>query len=664
MIKKLSVRWQITLLSALFILISIFTTYSVINTLDQQRLDSRVINIAGRQRMLIQKFTKEVFLQRIIANNQRSFEKTGKLFTLSLTALRNGGDTFADLGMNKPISLPPTNDQTASDGLARVDAMWQTQQLALIAMLSQATISDEELKALNKKSDQLVGAMNKVVGLLAKISQTKVEQLISEAKLMLLGTIILGVLLSYFIITSVTQPLRALIRASEAFDAGNLGYIVPEELRQGDNEISVLARATEAMRSRLENLLRSIKQSSLEMKNTAQQVSYISKTIIKAAEDQDSKSEQVQDSVNSLSEIAVIVRQEVLQSSEFVKRSEAKAAEGITAARNNITELDIAVNCVNEASDMIQKLRESADEMHNIVDSIQKIAAQTNLLALNAAIEAARAGEQGRGFAVVADEVRTLASRTSSSTDEITTLIESFSSKVGNSVSSMAGLVSQVHKIQGNSLATIKSFEEMSQDVANTAGSNQQVLQYNEQQTGQVTELSEQFQVLFTALEGSSIKADSTSLIAESLYSSAENMIHSVSAYKVGQIDTRSNHDGQELRQQPRAKSNVAAVIHTASGVNINVLIEDVSLTGCKVIAKQALNEESISLTLRIPSADMNSYESQKELKLNAEIVHDGIGAALDSKDIRHHYGLKFANTKTIDKQQIALLISFYVDIS
>jgi methyl-accepting chemotaxis protein len=664
MIKKLSVRWQITLLSALFILISIFTTYSVINTLDQQRLDSRVINIAGRQRMLIQKFTKEVFLQRIIANNQRSFEKTGKLFTLSLTALRNGGDTFADLGMNKPISLPPTNDQTASDGLARVDAMWQTQQLALIAMLSQATISDEELKALNKKSDQLLGAMNKVVGLLAKISQTKVEQLISEAKLMLLGTIILGVLLSYFIITSVTQPLRALIRASEAFDAGNLGYIVPEELRQGDNEISVLARATEAMRSRLENLLRSIKQSSLEMKNTAQQVSYISKTIIKAAEDQDSKSEQVQDSVNSLSEIAVIVRQEVLQSSEFVKRSEAKAAEGITAARNNITELDIAVNCVNEASDMIQKLRESADEMHNIVDSIQKIAAQTNLLALNAAIEAARAGEQGRGFAVVADEVRTLASRTSSSTDEITTLIESFSSKVGNSVSSMAGLVSQVHKIQGNSLATIKSFEEMSQDVANTAGSNQQVLQYNEQQTGQVTELSEQFQVLFTALEGSSIKADSTSLIAESLYSSAENMIHSVSAYKVGQIDTRSNHDGQELRQQPRAKSNVAAVIHTASGVNINVLIEDVSLTGCKVIAKQALNEESISLTLRIPSADMNSYESQKELKLNAEIVHDGIGAALDSKDIRHHYGLKFANTKTIDKQQIALLISFYVDIS
>jgi hypothetical protein len=60
----------------------------------------------------------------------------------------------------------------------------------------------------------------------------------------------------------------------------------------------------------------------------------------------------------------------------------------------------------------------------------------------------------------------------------------------------------------------------------------------------------------------------------------------------------------------------------------------------------------------------MNSYESQKELKLNAEIVHDGIGAALDSKDKRYHYGLKFANTKTIDKQQIALLISYYVDIS
>ena len=540
-IKKLSVKWQITLLSALFILISFFTTYSVVSTLDQQRLDGRVVNIAGRQRMLIQKFTKEVFLQRILINNrQRPYEKTGQLFSLSLNALRSGGDTFTDLGMAQPISLPTTDDQAALAGLATVDVMWQAQRAALLAMLSQAIITDAELQALDKKSNELLASMNEVVGLLATTSQNSIELLINEAKLMLLVTLTLGVLLSYFIITSVTKPLLELVAVSEAFDAGNLSHTVPAGLREGSNEISMLARATESMRSRLENLLRSIQVSSVEMKNTAQQVSSISKTIISAADEQDSKTEQVQLSVNSLSDIAIIVRQQVVQASEFVKRSEVKAGEGIAAARTNITELDITVNGVSEASNMIQNLRASADEMHKIVDSIQNIAAQTNLLALNAAIEAARAGEQGRGFAVVADEVRTLASRTSTSTDEITALIENFSIKVDDSVTSMAGLVTQVNKIQGNSLATIKSFEEMSQNVADTAGNNQQVLQYNEQQTAQVTRLAEQFDDLFKVLKSSSSKADATSLIAESLYNSAENMIQNVSGYQVSEIANRS----------------------------------------------------------------------------------------------------------------------------
>lgn len=533
-----------------------------------------------------------------------------------------------------------------------------------VALMVTAGVGKASMDAIRQTIKEIVDAEEILIISRSEEQVSTSESTIGMSVLGTLAALIFGATIAFFITRGIVGPIAKLVRASEAFDAGDLSHIVPEGLLQGNNEISVLARATEAMRSKLANLLQSIQLSSLEMKNTAQQVSYVSNTIISAADEQDSQTEQVQHSVDSLSEIAAIVRQEVLQASEFVKRSEVKASEGITAARNNITELDNAVLSVNETSEIIQNIKDSADEMHNIVDSIQKIAAQTNLLALNAAIEAARAGEQGRGFAVVADEVRTLASRTSNSTDEISSLIESFSSKVDNSVSSMAGLVLQVNKIQGNSLATIKSFEEMSQDVANTAGSNQQVLQYNEQQTGKVTQLSEQFQDLFTALKNSASKADSTSLIADSLYNNAENMIQTVSGYTVGDIETQSTHKGRDLRQHSRTKSNVVAVIRLASGITINVLIEDVSITGCKIIAKEVLNEKSVSIALRIPSADMNSYTSQQELELKAEIAHNGKNTALDNNDKRYHYGLVFTNTTETDKQQLTSLISFYVDIS
>jgi hypothetical protein len=221
-----------------------------------------------------------------------------------------------------------------------------------------------------------------------------------------------------------------------------------------------------------------------------------------------------------------------------------------------------------------------------------------------------------------------------------------------------------VNKIQGHSQDTITSFEQMSQDVADTAGSNQQVLQYNEQQTGQVTQLSQQFQELFSALENSANKADSTSLIAESVYNNADSLLQSVRGYTVSKVAVQSMRDGQEKRLQPRTKSNVNAVLSLASGLKINVLIEDMSVTGCKVISKKQLEEKSVTINLRIPSADMNSYAKQQELELNATIAHRGKAIVLDNNDRRHQYGLEFKNISTADKKQLMSLMSYYVEIA
>jgi methyl-accepting chemotaxis protein len=638
----------------------------MVNTLNQQRLDAAVVNIAGRQRMLIQKFTKEVFLQRILTNNKKiALDKTGLLFRVSLDALHKGGETFSDLGMTKPIGMPATVDPAIMQGIQKVSELWEIQRSTLLAMLLRPNISDSELEAINTKSDQLVGAMNSVVVQLAQASQVNIESLIYKAKLLLVVTIITGTFLSYVIVTSVTKPLNILVRLSQGFEEGAMDHVVPEHLLHSSNEIGSLARSIESMRYKLEKLLRSIQQSSLEMKSTAQQVNYISKTIISASDEQETKTEQVQHSVDSLSQIADVVRQEVLHASEFVSRSEVKANDGITAARKNINELDSAVISVNEASDMMLNLSESAEKMHNIVDSIKNISSQTNLLALNAAIEAARAGEQGRGFAVVADEVRTLASRTSSSTDEITDLIETFGAKVAGSVSSMADLVSQVHIIQGHSQTTIESFEEMNQDVASTAKSNLQILNYNEQQTEQVAHLSSQFQELFMALENNANKADSTSLVAESLYKNAESLRASVSGYTVRKESTDIGNKGKEKRQHSRIRTNISATVRLSSGRKINVLMEDVSISGCKIVTKEKLNKQAVSVNMRIPSTDQHEPVSYSELDLNANVlrVEKSLTVA-NSKEERCYYGLEFTDTDHKRLKQISLLMAYYDDIN
>src|SRR5690606_31968978 len=152
---------------------------------------------------------------------------------------------------------------------------------------------------------------------------------------------------------------------------------------------------------------------------------------------QQTETDQVATAMNEMTATVQEVARNAQQAPDAAHRATNEASAGKRVVSQTIDAIDTLANEVQKAADVIHTLEIDSGNIGGILDVIRGIAEQTNLLALNAAIEAARAGEQGRGFAVVADEVRTLASRTQSSTQEIQQMIEKLQSGARQAVSVM-----------------------------------------------------------------------------------------------------------------------------------------------------------------------------------------------------------------------------------
>ncbi|MDF5936902.1 methyl-accepting chemotaxis protein [Pseudomonas aeruginosa] len=223
------------------------------------------------------------------------------------------------------------------------------------------------------------------------------------------------------LLRAVLQPLRKLVSSARVIAQGNLQEPIGVD---SDDEAGQLQRALGEMQENLRQMITIIRQESEELHDTSQSIGQTSQSIVDGASQQadsaTSMAASMEEMITNISQIS----DHADNARVISAKSEELASSGGQVILNVVEGMSRIADVVNQSSTSITALGQSSDEIHSIIQVIKGIAEQTNLLALNAAIEAARAGEAGRGFAVVADEVRGLAARTTQSTQEITAMIE------------------------------------------------------------------------------------------------------------------------------------------------------------------------------------------------------------------------------------------------
>ena len=428
------------MIGALMLILGVFalSQMSKIRGATEVLADNNVPSIKSLDRFAEVSIRLRVLSYRLLVNREPEIQQK----TIELLAMRNKQINDAQAIYEKLIS--DSNERNLYNQYVQLLGQYRELE-SRMKTLTLANKVDELQDLLNKdmlsNSDQMNAVLIKLVEInTAQLMQVKkqaaeeYESAFDMVIALLVAATLLTLVFAWMLIKSITTPIAVALHAAETIAQGNLTQPIKVD---GTDEAGRLLQAMKTMQDKLRDTLQRISGSATQLASAAEELNAVTDESARGLVQQNNEIEQAATAVNEMTSAVEEVARNATSTSEASRNATASAGDGRDLVLETVGAIERMSGDVKETAELIGNLANESRDIGMVLDVIRGLADQTNLLALNAAIEAARAGEAGRGFAVVADEVRALAHRTQQSTSEIERMIGSIQGGTEQAVTSM-----------------------------------------------------------------------------------------------------------------------------------------------------------------------------------------------------------------------------------